>query len=62
MGREAGLRHARKHLAAAIEDVALLGAPDALSLKAAILTSDDPILVEQLLIRAFSVPGVALAA
>jgi nifR3 family TIM-barrel protein len=62
MGREAGLRHARKHLAAAIDDVASIGAPEALALKAAILTSDDPGTVEHLLVQAFSGPKAALAA
>ncbi len=53
MGVEAGLRHARKHLAAALEDAARHGAGRALALREPILTGNDPARVRALLVEAF---------
>ncbi|MCX7325387.1 MAG: tRNA dihydrouridine synthase DusB [Hyphomicrobiales bacterium] len=53
MGHDAGLRHARKHLAAALGDAAAHGAGQARLLKSSICTSADAARVEQLLEEAF---------
>lgn len=53
MGREAGLRHARKHLAAALDDAARSGAGRASELRLEILTGDDPEAVMRRLNDAF---------
>jgi tRNA-dihydrouridine synthase B len=53
MGHDAGLRHARKHLAAALDDAAAYGAVQARLLKHSICTSVDSACVERLLEEAF---------
>ncbi len=54
MGAAAGVRHARKHLAAALDDASLHGADRAQDLKQAICTSCDARQVMSLLREAFS--------
>ncbi len=59
MGHDAGLRHARKHLAAAIEDAARHGGGLALGYKAAICTATAAAEVRRLLAEAFKTTGPA---
>lgn len=56
MGHEAGSRHARKHLAAALDDAALSGATRALALKPLVCTGTAPETVKALLVEAFEGP------
>jgi nifR3 family TIM-barrel protein len=59
MGRESGLRHARKHLAAALDDAAEDGAPTA-ELRPGVLEETDPARVIARLSAAFAwIPGHA---
>lgn len=53
MGREIGLRHARKHVVAYLDEAARLGSQDALRLKPDLSRSDDPGLVMRGLERAY---------
>lgn len=53
MGRAAGIRHARKHLAAAIDDACQHGAAASGALRAEILTSEDVARVRSLLADVF---------
>ncbi len=62
MGEGAGLRHARKHLAAALDDAAAHGAGRATALKAAILTGDDAATVRALLAEAFEPAAISAEA
>ncbi len=62
MGRLNGLRHARKHLAAALDDAGQAGAVGAVALRAAILTGDQPATVLELLEAAFRPPPRAAVA
>lgn len=62
MGAAAGLRHARKHLAAALDDASLQGAARARQLKQPVCTSDDPRQVISLLQEAFAHQPSASAA
>jgi nifR3 family TIM-barrel protein len=59
MGEQAGLRHARKHLAAALDDAAAGGAGRARALKPLILTSDSARTVQDLLREAFEQTATA---
>ena len=61
-GREQGLRHARKHLAAYAEWAARDGAQNATPLRLPLVTSDRPIEVERLLSRVFDDERVREAA
>jgi nifR3 family TIM-barrel protein len=57
MGRETGVRHARKHVAAYLEEAARLGSAEAVRLRAALLTDADPDQVAAGLAAAFhSIP------
>jgi tRNA-dihydrouridine synthase B len=63
MGAASGVRHARKHLAAALDDAAASGAGRAHILRAGILTTDGPDEVVRLLDEAFELgEAVGLAA
>ncbi|MGL5116772.1 MAG: tRNA dihydrouridine synthase [Beijerinckiaceae bacterium] len=53
MGREAGLRHARKHVVAYLEEAARLGSEEALRLKPQLSRSEEPEFVIRGLERAF---------
>jgi nifR3 family TIM-barrel protein len=61
-GREQGLRHARKHLAAYAEWAAHDGSPDAAALRFPLVTSNNPLEVECLLSRTFDHETVLEAA
>ena len=61
-GREQGLRHARKHLAAYAEWAARDGSPSAEALRLPLVTSDNPAEVERLLHRTFQSESVLEAA
>jgi tRNA-dihydrouridine synthase B len=61
-GREQGLRHARKHLAAYAEWAARDGSPAAAALRLPLVTSENPVEVERLLCRAFDYEPVLEAA
>jgi tRNA-dihydrouridine synthase B len=61
-GREQGLRHARKHLAAYAEWAAREGSPSAAELRLRLVTSEDPAEVERLLPRIFASEPVLEAA
>jgi nifR3 family TIM-barrel protein len=61
-GREQGLRHARKHLAAYAEWAAREGSPSAAILRTPLVTSEDPAEVERLLSRVFDFEPVLEAA
>jgi tRNA-dihydrouridine synthase B len=61
-GREQGLRHARKHIAAYAEGAARYGAPEAAALRLPLLTSESPSEVERLLSRIFDYEPVLEAA
>jgi tRNA-dihydrouridine synthase B len=54
MGRSAGVRHARKHLAAALDDAVTCGAARAADLKSLICTEMTAEVVERLLAEAFA--------
>ncbi|MGL4441555.1 MAG: tRNA dihydrouridine synthase DusB [Bosea sp. (in: a-proteobacteria)] len=56
MGHGVGVRHARKHLAAALDDAAAFGAVRALILKPLICTEIEPRTVVALLVEAFAGP------
>jgi nifR3 family TIM-barrel protein len=62
MGRDKGLRHARKHVVAYLEEAHRLGSPDALALRAGLCASDDPDAVSAGLARAFAEVPVSRAA
>jgi tRNA-dihydrouridine synthase len=59
MGAEAGVRHARKHLAAALDDAARHGAARAAALKPLICTATDASRVHRLLSEAFELGDAA---
>jgi nifR3 family TIM-barrel protein len=61
-GREQGLRHARKHLAAYADWAAREGSPSGAMLRSPLVTSDDPAEVECLLSRVFNFEPVLEAA
>jgi tRNA-dihydrouridine synthase B len=61
-GREQGLRHARKHLAAYAEWTARDGSPSAAALRLSLVTSENPAEVECLLSRIFDYEPVLEAA
>jgi tRNA-dihydrouridine synthase B len=61
-GREQGLRHARKHLAAYAEWAARDGSPAAAALRLPLVTSENPTQVECLLSRSFDSESVLEAA
>ncbi len=61
-GREQGLRHARKHLAAYAEWAAQDGSPVAAALRLSLVTSNNPAEVERLLSRTFDQESVLEAA
>jgi tRNA-dihydrouridine synthase B len=61
-GREKGLRHARKHLAAYAEWAARDGSPSAAALRTRLVNSENPAEVERLLSRAFEYEPVLEAA
>jgi nifR3 family TIM-barrel protein len=61
-GREQGLRHARKHLAAYAEWAARDGSPAAAALRLPLVTSESPIEVERMLSRIFACEPVLEAA
>jgi tRNA-dihydrouridine synthase len=62
MGEGPGLRHARKHLAAALDDAAASGGAEAMALKPMILTAEEPDSVRAMLSRAFSLAPLPVAA
>ncbi|MGL4241198.1 MAG: tRNA dihydrouridine synthase DusB [Beijerinckiaceae bacterium] len=62
MGRDVGLRHARKHVVAYFEEAHRLGAEEALPLRAELCASEDPQKVADGLTRAFAGAALQLAA
>jgi nifR3 family TIM-barrel protein len=62
MGALPGLRHARKHIAAALDDAAASDAPEALALKPAILTTESATDLFALVARAFTPVSMSSAA
>jgi nifR3 family TIM-barrel protein len=63
MGRDIGLRHARKHVAAYLDEAARLGSPSAARRRALLVVSDDPDAVARGLSEAFlDIPAAASAA
>jgi tRNA-dihydrouridine synthase B len=62
MGRETGLRHARKHVAAYMEEAARLGSPIAGALRERLCRSDDPDAVLAGLAEAFAAVDLRRAA
>jgi nifR3 family TIM-barrel protein len=53
MGRETGVRHARKHVVAYLEEAARLGSDEAARLRRTLCASEDPDAVEAGIVRAF---------
>jgi tRNA-dihydrouridine synthase len=62
MGRDTGLRHARKHVAAYLDEAARLGSAEALRLRPLLCESTDPDAVEAGLAAAFAEIDVRAAA
>lgn len=62
MGRETGLRHARKHVVAYLDEAARLGSPGATRLRAELCATDDTEAVDRGLAAAFSDIDIRAAA